>query len=142
QQAERAFREARDCVIVATSPLELGIDVGALDRVLQLKAPTNASPFLQGLGRTGRRPATSRNCLFLATHRESLIRAAALLRLWVEGYVEPLQPAAVPYPVVAQQIMAIVRQGGVCPVASMIPRSVVLLASLLRSPSACWRTCW
>jgi ATP-dependent helicase Lhr and Lhr-like helicase len=105
RQAERAFRESRDCVIVATSTLELGIDVGDLDRVLQLEAPSTVASFLQRLGRTGRRAGLSRNCLFLATHRESLIRAAALLRLWKQGYVEPLHPPAVPYPVVAQQTM-------------------------------------
>jgi ATP-dependent Lhr-like helicase len=49
---------------------------------------------------------------FLATHRESLIRAAGLLRLWKEGYVDELQPPPLPYPVVAQQIMAIIRQQG------------------------------
>ena len=114
RQAERAFREARDCVIVATSTLELGIDVGDLDRVLQLEAPTTIASFLQRLGRTGRRPGIQRNCLFLATHRESLIRAAALLRLWKEGYVEPTEPPLVPYPVVAQQIMALIRQEGGC----------------------------
>lgn len=112
RQAERAFREARDCVIVATSTLELGIDVGDLDRVLQLEAPTTVASFLQRLGRTGRRSDTKRNCLFLATHRESLIRAAALLRLWKEGYVEPLDPPPSPFPVVAQQIMTLILQEG------------------------------
>ncbi len=112
RQAERAFRESRDCVIVATSTLELGIDVGDLDRVLQLETPTTVASFLQRLGRTGRRPGSCRNCLFLATHRESLIRAAALLKLWRGRYVEELQPPAVPYPVVAQQIMALILQQG------------------------------
>jgi ATP-dependent Lhr-like helicase len=112
RQAERAFRESRNCVIVATSTLELGIDVGDLDRVLQLEAPTTVASFLQRLGRTGRRPGSLRNCLFLATNRESLLRAAALLRLWKEGYVEPIEPPMVPYPVVAQQIMALIRQIG------------------------------
>jgi ATP-dependent Lhr-like helicase len=112
RQAERAFRESRDCVIVATSTLELGIDVGDLDRVLQLEAPATVASFLQRLGRTGRRAGSRRNCLFLATNRESLIAAAALLRLWRSGYVEPLHPPPDPYPVVAQQIMAIIRQEG------------------------------
>ncbi len=112
RQAERAFRDSRDCVIVATSTLELGIDVGDLDRVVQLEAPSTVASFLQRLGRTGRRRGSRRNCLFLTTHRESLVRAAALLRLWQEGYVEELQPPPLPYPVVAQQIMAIIRQQG------------------------------
>jgi ATP-dependent Lhr-like helicase len=112
RQAERAFRESRDCVIVATSTLELGIDVGDLDRVIQLEAPTTVASFLQRLGRTGRRAGLSRNCLFLATQRDSLIRCAALLQLWTDGYVEPLHPPPVPFPVAAQQIMATIRQEG------------------------------
>lgn len=112
RQAELAFRESRDCVIVATSTLELGIDVGDLDRVLQLDAPSTVASFLQRLGRTGRRSGTRRNCLFLATRRESLVSAAALLRLWRGGFVEPLHAPPDPFPVVAQQIMALIRQEG------------------------------
>jgi ATP-dependent Lhr-like helicase len=112
RQAERAFRESRDCAIVATSTLELGIDVGDLDRVLQLEAPSTVASFLQRLGRTGRRSGARRNCLLLATHRESLIRSAAVLALWQAGYVEELEPPPLPYPVVAQQIMAIICQQG------------------------------
>src|SRR5439155_18323442 len=112
KQAEHAFANREDCVIVATSVLELGVDVGDLDRVIQIDAPSTVSSFLQRMGRTGRRAGTRRNCLFLATNRESLLRAAALLQLWKEGYVEPLQPPPVPYPVIAQQIMALIRQEG------------------------------
>ncbi len=50
RDAEGAFREARDCVIVATSTLELGIDVGDLDRVIQLDAPGTVASFLQRPG--------------------------------------------------------------------------------------------
>src|SRR6185369_17291456 len=67
RRAEEAFSEGRDCVIVATSTLELGIDVGDLDRVIQINTPVTVASFLQRLGRTGRRPGTTRNCLFLAT---------------------------------------------------------------------------
>jgi ATP-dependent Lhr-like helicase len=58
-------------VIVATSVLELGIDVGDLDRVIQVDAPGTVSSFLQRMGHTGRRPGTARNCLFLATTDEA-----------------------------------------------------------------------
>jgi ATP-dependent Lhr-like helicase len=67
RDAERAFVESSDCIIVATSTLELGVDVGDLDRVVQIDAPSSVSSFLQRMGRTGRRRAASRNCLFLAT---------------------------------------------------------------------------
>src|SRR5207249_8147455 len=106
-RAEQAFQDARDCVIVATSTLELGIDVGDLDRVIQIDAPTKVASFLQRLGRTGRRPGRSRNCLFLCTTEEALLRAAALLNLWAEGYVEPIMPPPLPYHILAQQALAL-----------------------------------
>jgi ATP-dependent helicase YprA (DUF1998 family) len=50
RQAEAAFAEEKDCVIVATSTLELGIDVGDLDRVIQIDSPSSVSSFLQRMG--------------------------------------------------------------------------------------------
>ena len=49
------------------------------------------------MGRTGRRAETRRNCLFLTTGDESLTQAAGLIRLWTEGYVEPIEPPPEPY---------------------------------------------
>ncbi len=111
-QAEQAFAEARDCVIVSTSTLELGIDVGDLDRVIQLDAPRTVASFLQRLGRTGRRAGTTRNALLLATTREALSRGAGLLSLWQNGFVEPVRPPPSPRHIVAQQILAICLQEG------------------------------
>ncbi|OKH83311.1 hypothetical protein EB75_10000, partial [Mycobacterium sp. ST-F2] len=73
RQSERAFAEAKDTVIVATSTLELGIDIGDLDRVIQIDAPRTVSSFLQRLGRTGRRLGTSRNTPFLSTSLDRLL---------------------------------------------------------------------
>lgn len=109
-EAERAFASGQDCVIVATSSLELGIDVGDLDRVIQIDAPGTVSSFLQRMGRTGRRPGTDRNCLFLATTRDGLLRAAGLIELWSRGYVEPVSPPGDPRHVLAQQLMALALQ--------------------------------
>ena len=113
REAEAAFAQGADCVIVATSTLELGIDVGDLDRVIQIDAPATVAGFLQRLGRTGRRPGTQRNCLFLTTDTEGLLRACGLVRLWASGFVEPVEPPALPYPVFAQQILATVLQESV-----------------------------
>jgi ATP-dependent Lhr-like helicase len=109
-QAEEAFATRDDCVIVATSVLELGIDVGNLDRVIQIDAPPTVSSFLQRMGRTGRRAGTLRNCLYLATKDESLVQSAGLIALWKEGFVDPIEPPPLPYHVVAQQLMALVLQ--------------------------------
>jgi ATP-dependent Lhr-like helicase len=112
RRAEAAFNEGRDCVIVSTSTLELGIDVGDLDRVIQVGAPSKVSSILQRLGRTGRRPGTRRNGLFLATTDEELLQATALLQLFNEGYVEPVQPPGSPRHVLAQQLLALCLQEG------------------------------
>lgn len=112
RRAESAFAEARDCVIVSTSTLELGIDVGDLDRVVQLGSPRTVASFLQRLGRTGRRPGTLRNALFLGTRQEEFLRACGLLLLWSEGYVEPVTPPARPLHIVAQQVLGLALEQG------------------------------
>lgn len=106
RQAERAFSESRDCVIVATSTLELGIDVGDLDRVIQIGAPRAVASLLQRVGRTGRRAGTKRNCLFLATTDMDLLQALALVKLARAGWVEPLRAPEQPLNLLAQQLLA------------------------------------
>ncbi|MER5401437.1 DEAD/DEAH box helicase [Streptomyces sp. NPDC002599] len=110
RRAEEAFAEARDCVIVSTSTLELGIDVGDLDRVIQLDAPATVASFLQRLGRTGRRPGTTRNCLFLALTDAGFLSTAALLLAWSSGWVEPVTAPPEPRHLAAQQILALCLQ--------------------------------
>ena len=113
RRAEEAFSQASNCVIVSTSTLELGIDVGDLDRVIQIDSPTTVAGFLQRLGRTGRRQGTVRNALFLTTKPElELVRAAGLLGLWSSGYVEPVEGPPKPFHLLAQQILAFVLQEG------------------------------
>ena len=106
RQAERAFSESRDCLIVATSTLELGIDVGDLDRVIQIGAPRTVASLLQRVGRTGRRAGTKRNCLFLATTDMELLQALALIKLARDGWVEPLRAPEQPLNLLAQQLLA------------------------------------
>ncbi|MGH9276597.1 MAG: helicase-related protein, partial [Acidimicrobiales bacterium] len=113
RRAEEAFAEAHDCVIVSTSTLELGIDVGDLDRVIQIDSPTTVAGFLQRLGRTGRRPGSVRNALFLTTRPDlELVRAAGLLGLWSGGYLEPVVGPPAPWHLIAQQVLAQVLQDG------------------------------
>lgn len=110
--AERAFASRTNCVIVATSALELGIDIGDLDRVIQIDAPATVSSFLQRMGRTGRRGGAARNCLFLATSDRALVHALGLLELWASGFIEPVTPPPLPYHILAQQLLAIALQEG------------------------------
>lgn len=112
RQAEAAFSAEPACVIVATSTLELGLDVGDLDRVIQVGAPPSVASFLQRMGRSGRRQGTRRNILFLATDDEELLTGLALVRLWREGNVEPVVPPPRPAHIFAQQVMALILQLG------------------------------
>jgi len=114
--AERAFEEGRNCVIVATSALELGIDVGDLDHVFQIDSPATVSSFLQRMGRTGRRAGAQPNCTFLATSEDALICAAAVLRLHERGYGEPAGPSHRAAHVLAHQLLALgIQEQGVPP---------------------------
>jgi ATP-dependent Lhr-like helicase len=110
RRAEQAFAEGRDCVIVSTSALELGIDVGDLDRVIQINSPVTVAAFLQRLGRGGRRAGTVRNCLFLALDEEQFLLAAGLLLAWGRGFVEPVAAPPEPRHIVAQQVLALCLQ--------------------------------
>nr|WP_042190381.1 DEAD/DEAH box helicase [Kibdelosporangium sp. MJ126-NF4]CEL19294.1 FIG003033: Helicase domain protein [Kibdelosporangium sp. MJ126-NF4]CTQ94907.1 FIG003033: Helicase domain protein [Kibdelosporangium sp. MJ126-NF4] len=112
RRSEEAFVSERDCVIVATSTLELGIDIGDLDRVIQLDAPATVASFLQRIGRTGRRADTIRNCLFLALDEEALLKAYGLLHLWGKGWVEPVTAPPEPHHIAAQQLLALALQEG------------------------------
>lgn len=110
--AEAAFAQEKDCVIVATSTLELGLDVGDLDRVIQIDAPSTVSSFLQRMGRTGRRSGSRRNCLFLTTSDDALLLALGLTQRWSEAWVEAAIPPAEPWPLVAQQALAATLERG------------------------------
>ncbi len=115
QQAEAAFQDGQNCVIVATSALELGIDIGDLDHVLQIDAPSTVAAFLQRMGRTGRREGKLPNCTFLATEPEGLLQAAGLIRLFREGFIESITPVSRAYHLLAHQVMAlsIQTEGGI-----------------------------
>ena len=115
RQAEAAFSEEKDCVIVATSTLELGIDVGDLDRVIQIDSPSNVSSFLQRMGRTGRRAGCRRNCLFLTTSEDAFMLALGVTQKWSEAWVEPAIPPAEPWPILAQQALVLILERGEVP---------------------------
>jgi len=119
-QAETAFSEEKDCVIVATSTLELGIDVGDLDHVIQIDAPATVSSFLQRMGRTGRRDGARRSCLFLCTSEDALLLAMGVCRLWGEGWVEAAFPPPQPWAIVAQQVMVAMLERAQWPVHELV----------------------
>ncbi len=117
-QAERAFESGSNCVIVATSTMELGIDVGDLDTVYQIDSPPGVANFLQRLGRAGRRAGSSQRAHILCTKSDQVPQAAAVLRMWRRGYVEPVRPERAAFHVLAQQLLALSLQERAVPVTS------------------------
>ncbi|MGV3525469.1 MAG: DEAD/DEAH box helicase [Candidatus Sericytochromatia bacterium] len=110
--AEAQLAAGRNIAVVCTSTLELGIDLGELDRVFQIEAPSSVAAFLQRLGRTGRRPGSEANTTFLVTRDESLLQAIALLELARTGWVEDVALEDRAWPILVQQLMALCLQTG------------------------------
>lgn len=120
KQAEAAFTEEKDCVIVATSTLELGIDVGDLDRVIQIDSPSSVSSFLQRMGRTGRREGALRNCLFLTTNDDAFMLALGVTKKWSQAWVEAAITPAEPWHIVAQQGLVLILERGEVPTMELV----------------------
>lgn len=107
EEAEAKFAETEGpATLVSTSTLELGIDVGDLDVVLQLDAPSTVSSFLQRMGRTGRRTGTTQHCEFFTSEGDSLLQAIALVNLARQKFVEKVEPSSKDTPVLVHQILA------------------------------------
>ena len=105
EYVERGYKSAQMAVCVATTTLELGIDIGSIQEVILVDAPATVSSFLQRIGRGGRRgqytyvTATPKNTL-------ELLQFVTMLRLAENGQVEA-QTAGHPYSVSIQQIFSI-----------------------------------
>ncbi|MCK6516851.1 DEAD/DEAH box helicase [Myxococcota bacterium] len=108
EEAEARFHAAGESAcIVCTSTLELGIDVGDLDRVLQAEAPSTVSSFLQRMGRTGRRAEAVSNTTFFCTNEDSVLVAVALVELARAGWVEDVQVSDRVWAVLIHQLLAL-----------------------------------
>src|ERR1022692_676981 len=104
--AEKKLKEGQVRVLVATASLELGIDVGTVDLVVQINSPRAIAVTLQRVGRSGHwRGAVPKGRLF-ATTRDDLLECAALVRAIREGDLDRLMIPDAPLDVLAQQIVA------------------------------------
>jgi ATP-dependent Lhr-like helicase len=114
--AEEKFARGTNACIVATSTLELGIDVGGLDLTFQANAPSTVSSFLQRMGRTGRREGTVANMTFLCEDAVSVVQNIALVLLASRGWVESVKDEARAWPVLVHQLLALTHShGGISP---------------------------
>ena len=103
---EGALRSGRLRAIAATSSLELGIDVGALDQVVMVRTPLSVASSLQRIGRAGHQVgATSRGLLF-PLHGRDAVDAAVMARCTLEQDIEEAAPVVAPLDVLAQLIVS------------------------------------
>jgi ATP-dependent Lhr-like helicase len=122
-EIEDRLKAGRIRALVATSSLELGIDMGAIDLVVQIESPPSVASALQRIGRGGHEVgAVSRGVLF-PKYRADLVACAALAEAMREAAVEPTRMPRNPLDVLAQQIVAIV---------AMDPMPVDALYALVR----------
>jgi ATP-dependent Lhr-like helicase len=108
KQIEEALKSGRLPAVVATSSLELGIDMGAVDLVVQIEAPPSVAAGLQRIGRAGHQVgAVSRGVVF-PKHRGDLVSCAVVAERMGAGAIEELRYPRNPLDVLAQQIVAMV----------------------------------
>ncbi len=92
--------------IVATSSLELGIDMGAVDLVIQVESPGSVSRGLQRIGRAGHQVGEPSRGKLFPKHRGDLLEAAVVTRRMIDGQIETSRYLRNPLDVLAQQIVA------------------------------------
>ncbi|WP_046213783.1 DEAD/DEAH box helicase [Paenibacillus wulumuqiensis] len=126
EEAEAALREGYGpAVAAATLTLELGIDLGELERVIQLGAPYSCSSFVQRLGRSGRREGSVSEMIFVCPEEEDeqaqlparmpwiMLRAIAVIELYVkERWVEPFSARKLPIGILYHQTMSTLKSMG------------------------------
>ena len=105
---EEALKEGRLPAVVATSSLELGIDMGAVDLVVQVGAPPSVAGGLQRVGRAGHRVGAVSRGVFFPKYRGELLQTAVVAERMAAGEIEALRYPRNPLDVLAQQVVAMV----------------------------------
>jgi ATP-dependent helicase Lhr and Lhr-like helicase len=93
--------------VVATSSLELGIDIGNVDLVVQLDSTYTVSSLKQRLGRSGRERDAEQMLQLYSTNKDSLLQSLAVMELVLDKWIEPATGYAIPYDILFHQIISI-----------------------------------
>ncbi|HQZ17113.1 MAG TPA: helicase-related protein, partial [Vicinamibacteria bacterium] len=104
---ERALKEGSLRAVVATSSLELGIDMGAVDLVVQVETPPSVASATQRVGRASHHLGGVPKALVFPTFRGDLLAAAATIDALQRGDIEPVTLPKNPLDVLAQQVLSI-----------------------------------
>ncbi len=109
-EIEELLKAGKIKALVATSSLELGIDMGAVDLVIQIEAPPSVASGMQRIGRAGHSVGAASEGVIFPKYRADLLACAAATRAMHEGLVESTRFLRNPLDVLAQQMVAIVAQ--------------------------------
>lgn len=93
--------------VIATSSLELGIDIGSVDLVIQLDSTITVSSLKQRLGRSGRKKDAEQILQLYTTEEDSLLQSLAVMELVLDKWIEPASGYPVPYDILFHQILSI-----------------------------------
>ncbi|MCX4673834.1 DEAD/DEAH box helicase [Streptomyces sp. NBC_01433] len=107
-QVEEDLKAGRLPAVVATSSLELGIDMGAVDLVVQVESPPSVASGLQRVGRAGHQVGAVSTGVVFPKYRGDLVQAAVVTERMRQGAIEALRVPANPLDVLAQQLVAMV----------------------------------
>jgi len=126
---ERRLKTEENLTVCATTTMELGIDIGQMSRIVQVGAPFSVSSFVQRLGRSGRRGKPPEMAIFVHAQEQlhttlrvdpsvlnlnyELLRAIAIVELHLaENFIEPPKDKPLPFSLLFQQTLAILRSEG------------------------------
>lgn len=103
---EDDLKSGRLRCVVATSSLELGIDMGAVDLVVQVEAPPSVASGLQRIGRAGHQVGEISRGVLFPKHRTDVVHCAVAAQRMLAGQIEELKVPAHPLDILAQQTVA------------------------------------
>ncbi len=107
-KVEEDLKAGRLPAVVATSSLELGIDMGAVDLVVQVESPPSVASGLQRVGRAGHQVGAVSTGVVFPKYRGDLVQSAVVTERMRSGSIEALRVPANPLDVLAQQLVAMV----------------------------------
>ncbi len=109
---EDALHAGRLKAVVCTSSLDLGVDFGPVETIIQVGGPKGVSRFIQRSGRSGHRPGAVSKIYFLPAHTLELIEAAALRQAIAEQYLEEREPVTRAFDVLVQFLVTLATGDG------------------------------
>ncbi|WP_223275917.1 DEAD/DEAH box helicase [Algoriphagus aquimarinus] len=106
--------------ISCTSTLELGIDIGSVDEVVQIDSTHSIASLIQRVGRSGRKDDHQSNLYLYATDRWSLLQSIACWLLYKEGFIEPPKITEKPFDILLHQALSITKGYSGLPISELI----------------------